>query len=113
MAERGEVVQPVHLTDIRISIPPYPPFNKYSLGRGMEETVKTLDKARDQLWKYFAEDKWIDYVFRKARFGIPITIYLEDLNKIIGTEFREGIDYIPRDINKVWTYIVWNPNYGS
>lgn len=43
--EEGEVVQPVHLTDILAPIPPYPPFNRYSLDRGVEEAVKTLGKA--------------------------------------------------------------------
>ncbi|MEM2088014.1 MAG: hypothetical protein QXF52_04990 [Thermoproteota archaeon] len=61
----------------------------------------SLDEGRGQLKDYFTEEKW--KYLREAKFGIPIAIYLKDLDKIIETEFKEGVEHTTGDI-------VWNPN---
>ncbi|MEM2414594.1 MAG: hypothetical protein QXZ04_02135 [Thermoproteota archaeon] len=67
---------------------------------------KCLGEGRRQLLeKYFTSDEWKDK-FKNVRLGVPIAIYLKDLDKIIETEFKEGVEHTTGDI-------VWNPNYGS
>ncbi|MGB9717637.1 MAG: hypothetical protein ACPL4E_04255 [Thermoproteota archaeon] len=65
---------------------------------------KCLDEGREKLTNYFTEERW-NYL-REAKFGIHIAIYLRDLDEIISTKFKEGVEYTIGDI-------VWNPNYGS
>ncbi|MEM2088862.1 MAG: hypothetical protein QXF52_09385 [Thermoproteota archaeon] len=61
-----------------------------------------LDKAKEDLKGY------LDSNYRNARLGIPIAIYLEDLDKAIETDLKDGIKCTLEDIIK---NIVWNPNY--
>ncbi|MEM2941200.1 MAG: hypothetical protein QW304_06595 [Thermoproteota archaeon] len=63
-----------------------------------------LYDGEEKLKDYFTEEKWMH--LRKAKFGIPIAIYLKDLDEIIKTGFKSGVEHILGDI-------VWNPNYGS
>ncbi|MEM2876437.1 MAG: hypothetical protein QXL67_05755, partial [Candidatus Bathyarchaeia archaeon] len=63
-----------------------------------------LYEGVEQLMVYFTKEKWMH--LRKAKFGIPIAIYLEDLDKIINTDFESGAEHTLGDI-------VWNPSYES
>jgi len=50
-----------------------------------------LKKARKDLENYFESEEWKD-IFKDARLGIPVALYLRDLDEIIRTEFKSGIE---------------------
>ncbi|MBO3842591.1 MAG: hypothetical protein FGF48_09305 [Candidatus Brockarchaeota archaeon] len=68
-----------------------------------------LYEAKGKLEDYFTKGEWKH--LRRAKFGIPVVICLEDLDKIIETEFKEGVKCNLDDIEETIKNIKWNPNY--
>lgn len=48
---------------------------------------KCLEEAKRQLKRYFESEEWRDK-FKTVRLGLPIAIYLRDLDEIIRTNFK-------------------------
>ncbi|MEM4609505.1 MAG: hypothetical protein QW190_01250, partial [Thermoproteota archaeon] len=66
--------------------------------------AEKLKEAKDSLEnKYFTRDEWKD-LFKKVKYGIPIAVFLKNLDEIIQTEFLSGIDCKLGEV-------VENPNY--
>ncbi len=57
-----------------------------------------IKEGTRQLRGYFTEDKWKGYDFSKAKYGIPIAIYLKDMDEMIKTGCENGIEYTLGDI---------------
>lgn len=62
-----------------------------------------LHDAKEELRKYFTRGEWREH-FGNVEYGVGVAIYLRDLDKIIETEFKEGVEYT--------IDIIRNPNYG-
>ncbi|MBO3798060.1 MAG: hypothetical protein JTT13_04225 [Candidatus Brockarchaeota archaeon] len=56
-----------------------------------------LEKAIGKLRGYFTKEEWKEE-YGDAKYGIPIVVFLEDINKIIETGFEEGVKLIKGDI---------------
>lgn len=66
--------------------------------------MEKLKEAEDSLEnKYFTQDEWKD-LFKKVKYGIPIAVFLEDLDEFIRTEFSRGVECKLGEV-------VENPNY--
>jgi len=68
-----------------------------------EYPEKCLEEARKKLKHYFESEEWRDK-FKTVQLGIPIAIYLKDLDEIIRTNFASGVEKTIGDV-------VQNPNY--
>ncbi|MBO3809243.1 MAG: hypothetical protein FGF50_06575, partial [Candidatus Brockarchaeota archaeon] len=72
---------------------------------------RSLSRAKKDLNNYFTEEKWKH--LWEAAFGIPVAICLENLNKIIETEFKEGVKCTLDDIEETVENIVEKPKHES
>ncbi|MGB9709727.1 hypothetical protein, partial [Infirmifilum uzonense] len=69
----------------------------------ISDITEQMNDAMGQLKKYFTKDKWKDY-FIDIKYGISLVIAFTNLDKIIISNFSEGVDIIFGDV-------VLNPNY--